>query len=339
MSEGGPEMSARRTITSIVYLSSSLACGGGVLPALAQSAAAVEAAPSGDALEEITVTAQKRVERLSDTTVSAAVVNSDTLIKSGVSTLDDLGKAVPSLTTAPSAGSNRSSFAMRGISTNVVTAGAPSGVAIMVDGVTLAPESMGARQLNDVANVEVLRGPQATLGGRTASAGVVNLVTRSPSNTLTGDFGATFTEDNEQRLQAFFAGPITQQLAFSLSAFGNSTEYPTRNLATGADDRERAYGGRGKLRYTPIDDLDITFSAGASNTKDRGTFASYIQIDPNALFRGNPKLPQSVTLPGITVNSTNRDYNVISSPYPGMDGTDRFYSMVLNYHFSGFTLS
>src|SRR5207253_9474412 len=111
------------------------------------------------------------------------------------------------------------------------------------------------------------------------------------------------------------------------------------NLATGDDDRERAFGGRGKLRYTPIEDLDITFTAGASNTKDRGTFTSYIKIDPTANFRGNPKLPQSLTLPGITVNSDNRDYKVISSPYPGMDGTDRFYSMVLNYRFSGFTLS
>ena len=332
-------MSARRNITSIVFLSSSLACFASVLPAFAADAAAAEAAPPAEGLEEIVVTAQKRVERLSDTTVSAAVVSSDNLVKSGVSTLDDLGKSVPSLSASPSNGSNRSGFAMRGISTNVVTAGAPSGVAIMVDGVTLAPESMGARQLNDVANIEVLRGPQATLGGRTASAGVVNLVTRGPSNTFTGDFGATFTEDNEQRLQAFLAGPINQQLAFSVSAFGNSTEYPTRNLATGDDDRERAYGGRGKLRYTPTDNLDITFTAGASNTKDRGTFTSYIRIDPTANFRGSPKIPQSVALPGLTVNGSNRDYNVISSPYPGMNGTDRFYSMVLNYRFSGFTLS
>src|ERR1700750_1746120 len=138
--------------------------------ARAQTVGSTEALTTGDVLEEVTVTAQKRVERLSDTTVSAAVVSSDSLTKSGVSTLDDLGMSVPSLTTQPSNGSNRSSFSMRGISTNVLTAGAPSGVAVMLDGVTLAPESMGARQLTDVANVEVLRGPQATLGGRNACA-------------------------------------------------------------------------------------------------------------------------------------------------------------------------
>src|SRR3954452_14113732 len=116
-------MSASRTITSIVFLSDSLACIAGTPPALAENAAAAEAAPPADGLEEIGVTAQKRVERLSGTTVSAAGVSSESLVKSGVSALDDLGKSVPSLTTSPSSGSNRSSFALRGVSPNGVTVG------------------------------------------------------------------------------------------------------------------------------------------------------------------------------------------------------------------------
>jgi len=329
-------MTKRRAITSTLSILSTVALAGGTPLAVAQTATP-DSGHESEGLQEVVVTAQKRVERLSDTTVSAAVVNSEHLVQTGVSTLDDLGKAVPSLGASPSPGQNRSGFSMRGISTSVITQGAPSGVAIMVDGVTLAPESMGARQLGDVENVEVLRGPQATLGGRTASAGVVNMVTRGPSHTFGGNLSATFTEDNEQALQGFLTGPISDQLAFSVAGFGSSIEYPTRNLATGDNDRERAYGGRGKLLYQPTDNLDVILTAAASNTKDRGTFADYIAIDPAANFRGSPRIPQSVALPGITVSRQNLDYNVIGNP--NQDGTDRFYSLIVNWRVGGFTLS
>ena len=329
-------MTQNRAVASALSILSTFALAGGAPPVTAQTSTP-NSGPQSEGLEEIVVTAQKRVERLSDTTVSAAVVNTERLTESGVGTLDDLGKAVPSLGASPSNGQNRSNFSMRGISTSVITAGAPSGVAVMVDGVTLAPESMGARQLGDIQNVEVLRGPQATLGGRTASAGVVNMVTRAPSHTFGGNISATFTDDHEQRLQGFVTGPITDQLLFSVAGFGSSTEYPTVNLATGDHDRERAYGGRGKLLFRPTDNVDILLTAAASNTKDRGTFSDYVVIDPTANFRGSPKLPQSVALPGITVSRENLNYNVIGNP--NQDGTDRFYSLVANWHLGGFTLS
>jgi iron complex outermembrane receptor protein len=329
-------MTTRYATTSTLSILSTFALASGTPLALAQTPTP-NRTPQAEGLEEVVVTAQKRVERLSDTTVSAAVVSADRLVLSGVTNLDDLGKAVPSLGASPSNGMNRSGFSMRGISTTVITAGAPSGVAVMVDGVTLAPESMGARQLGDVENVEVLRGPQATLGGRTASAGVVNMVTRAPSRTFGANVSATFTDDDEQRLQGFITGPITDHLAFSAAGYGSSTEYPTRNLATGNNDRERAYGGRGKLLYQPTEDLDVALTAAASNTKNRGTFANYIVIDPTANFRGSPLLSQSVALPGITVGRDNLDYRVIGDP--NMNGTDHFYSLVVNWRLGGFALS
>jgi iron complex outermembrane receptor protein len=328
-------MTTQHAVRSALSVFSTLALFGTTTVVMGQTPAEGETQSAG--LEEVVVTAQKRTERLSDTTVSAAVVSADRLIQSGVTNLDDLGKAVPSLLASPSNGANRSGFAMRGISTTVITAGAPSGVAVMVDGVTLAPESMGARQLGDVANVEVLRGPQATLGGRTASAGVVNIVTRAPSDTFGGDVSATLTEDNEQRLQGFLTGPITDQLAFSVAGYGSSTEYPTRNLATGDQDRERAQGGRGKLRYEPTDDLDITLTVAASKAKNRGTFTSYVAIDPAANFRGSPLLPVGVALNGIDVSRENLDYSVIGNP--NMETTDRLYSLVANWNVGGFTIS
>ncbi len=179
-------------------------------------------------LDEIVVTSQKRTEKLIDTTVSAAVVSADALNNSGVASLDDLGKAVPSLVASSSSNTLRSGYTMRGISTTVITIGAPSGTAIMIDGVTLAPESMAARQLADIENVEVLRGPQATLGGRTAASGVVNMITRKPSDSFDGNLSLTFTDDHERRIQGYVSGPIADMVKFSVSAYDASTEYPTK---------------------------------------------------------------------------------------------------------------
>lgn len=303
-------------------------------PAIAQD---MPAAPQTDdnAGTDIVVTAQKRTETLRDTAASVAVVSADTLVASGVSTLDDMGKTVPSFTALPSSTTLRPSFTLRGVSTDVLTVGAPSGVAVMVDGVTLAPESLAAKQLVDIANVEVLRGPQSTLGGRTASVGVINIVTRKPSDVWTGKASATATTDNEYRASAFIAGPITQGLSFSLSGFGGSTQFLTRNLTTGKHDRSSSEGVRGKLLFQPTDNLDITLSGTYVHTRDRGSYQAYINVDSTALFRGT--ISQALALPGITPSRDNTDYRTITTP--GQNVKDQLYSLVIDYRIGDFTLS
>ncbi|MCS0627893.1 TonB-dependent receptor [Telluria mixta] len=287
-------------------------------------------------IQEVIVTAQKRKENLRDAPVSAAVVTEESLVKGGVQTLDDIGKLVPSVVAAPSGGNLRSGFTMRGISTSVITIGAPSGTAVMIDGVTLAPESMAAKQLTDVQNVEVLRGPQATLGGRTASSGVINIVTRVPEAEFGGRAGATLTNDGQRRVEGFVTGPIAQQLKFSLSGYDGKTLYPTRNLNTGEHDREKAKGIRAKLLYTPTRDLDVTFMALHSDMENKGTFQSFIVLDPKAVYRGI--VPYRTAIPeGITVSRENVDYAVRGTP--GTTATDKMYSLVANYRIGGWTLS
>jgi iron complex outermembrane receptor protein len=294
------------------------------------------AAESPGQIQEVIVTAQKRKENLREAAVSAAVVTSESLVKSGVQTLDDVGKVVPSLVAAPSGGNLRSGFTMRGISTSVVTVGAPSGTAVMIDGVTLAPESMAAKQLTDIQNLEVLRGPQATLGGRTASSGVVNIVTRMPEDTFSGRVGATVTDDGQRRVEGFVTGPVADKLKFSLSGYDGKTRYPTRNINTGKNDSETAKGVRAKLMFTPIDALDVTLTVSRSDMDNHGTFQSYILVDPTARYRGF--IPYRTALPeGINVSRNNFDYAVRSNP--GTTAVDKLYSVVANYKVNGWTFS
>lgn len=315
-----------------VYSLSMFACPAA---AFAQSTTTEAPAIKGQ-IQEVVVTAQKRKENLREAPVSAAVVSEESLVKSGVQTLDDVGKLVPSVVAAPSGGNLRSGFTMRGISTSVITVGAPSGTAVMIDGVTLAPESMAAKQLTEIQNVEVLRGPQATLGGRTASDGVINIVTRAPEDTFAGRVGTTLTNDGQRLVEGYVTGPLAPQLKFNLSGYDGKTLFPTRSVNTGEHDQEKAKGVRAKLAYTPTKDLDLMLTATHSGLDNKGTFQSYIVVDPNAKYRGF--IPYRTALPaGINVSRDNFDYAVPGNP--GTSAVDKMYSLVANYKLAGWTLS
>jgi iron complex outermembrane receptor protein len=324
----------RRTVLCSVAGLQALIVGLAANSACAQQASPPPAAPDNQ-IGEVVVTAQKRTENLRDTPVSVAVVAPKQLEAAGVTTLDDLGKAVPSLVASPATTTLRPFYTLRGVSTNVITVGSPSGVAVMLDGVTLAPESLAARQLTDIASAEVLRGPQSTLGGRTASIGVINIVTRKPSNVFEARASVSATTDSEVRAQAFVAGPISDSVGFSLSGFRNRTEFVTRNLATGDNDVSKAAGVRGKLLFKPTDGLDITLSANYVDARDIGQFQAFVQLDPTARFRG--AFAQSEALVGVTPGRGNTDYNTITTP--GQHTKDQLYSAVVNYEVGDFIFS
>src|ERR1700722_3079099 len=181
-------------------------------------------------LEEIVITAQKRTERLADVPVSASVVSQDALLRSNAGDITDLNNLVPSVDLVGTF-NGRVPIGIRGISSNAneATVGLASGVAIMIDGVPVPSDSQSGNQLEDVKSVEVLKGPQATLGGRTASAGIINIVTRGPTDHLTADMSATGTSDGEVRFNGFVGGPFSEQILGSLSVYGNTRHFPIIN--------------------------------------------------------------------------------------------------------------
>jgi iron complex outermembrane receptor protein len=325
------KISLSAAVASIPVLAISLASAHAQTAPVAEQAEA----PATTESEEIVVTAQKRTVSLRESPVSVAVVSSENLQKAGINTLDDMGKSVPSLTALPTGSALRPSFTIRGISTDVLGIGAPSGVAVMIDGVTIAPESLIAKQLADIQNVEVLRGPQSTLGGRTASIGVINIVTRKPADTLQGDMTLTATTDSEFRGSAFLAGPIADNVSFSLSGFAGKTRFLTKNLTTGKHDESSSQGVRGKVLFQPTDNLDITLAGTFVHTRDKGSMQAYINVDPTAQFRGF--VSQSIALPGITPEAGNTDYATITTP--GQNVKDQLYSLTLDYRLGDFTLS
>jgi len=312
-----------------------LAAGGA-----ANAAPADSPASSGAELEEVVITAQKRPEKLQDVPVAAAVVSAQALANADVADLSDLNKLVPSVQLNGTI-NGRVPTGVRGISSvsNEQTVGISSGVAITIDGVPVPSDSFDANNVAGVQSVEVLLGPQSTLGGRTAASGLINFTTRGPSNTLEGFATTTATDDGEYRLEGFLSGPLSSRVAGSVSGYKFTTRYPITNLATGDKTTQDVAGARIKLRFSVTDNLDVTLMAHNENTEGRGANFVYAYITPghDLLFTPGP-FTQELMLPGYTPSWKNLVY---SSPVTTAGGSHRDgdYSVIVEDRFAGYTLT
>ncbi|MDT7837000.1 TonB-dependent receptor [Aquabacterium sp. OR-4] len=288
----------------------------GLLPALALAQGTAPATEGeGGKSQEVVITAQKRTERLKDTPVAAAVMSADALDKANATDISDISKLVPSVQLKGSF-NGRVPYAMRGISTsaNQAAVGLTSGVAILIDGVPVPSDSTAANELQDVRRVEVLKGPQATLGGRTASAGVMNFVTQAPARSFQGSLGLTLTNDNERRGNLFVTGPISPLLAYSLSLYGQQREYPIYNRMRDEHSRSSGHGARAKLLLSPDKTLDLTLTARVAEGESRGGTFTYqhltagAELFPYFPFNAGHGVTQATALPGITPQYGNTDY-------------------------------
>ncbi|WDS35037.1 TonB-dependent receptor [Pseudoxanthomonas sp.] len=311
------------------------------LPVLAH--AQDEVSSKTKTLDEVVVTAQKRSERLQDTPVSAAVVSQQALEDANASDISDLNKLVPSVQ-LKGTNNGRVPIAMRGISTNAdeTTVGLTSGVLIMIDGVPVSSDAAGVNELSDLASVEVLKGPQSTLGGRAASAGVINLVTRKPTDYWSGAFSAMGTNDGENKVDAFLSGPISEGASFSLSAYNHHVVLPIHNIATSKDSTTDSDGARLKLLLRPSDNVDVTLAAHGYKIDARGGSFTYQYLTQQDIFSG--RLPvtadsaaYSAVMAGVTPHWGNTDYNSPVDMRAQTSGSD--FSANVDWRLGDYTIS
>ncbi|MEO1035520.1 MAG: TonB-dependent receptor [Pseudomonadota bacterium] len=175
-------------------------------PALAQSA-----------LEEIVVTAQKREENIGDVPVAISVLGRDLIESTFSDNIEDLQALVPSVSFRTGNTTRNSALTVRGIGTISFSVAAEPSVSTVVDGVVLGRSGQAFGDLYDLERVEVLRGPQGTLFGKNASAGVVNITTRRPSDEFEGYLSTSFFEDDEYVLKGRVSGPLTDNLRGSVT--------------------------------------------------------------------------------------------------------------------------
>jgi len=303
-------------------------------PAFAE---AKPAADKGDAAE-IIVTAQKRPEKLRDLPVSTTVLGAAALTQQHVEDLSDINNAVPSVEIKGTF-NGRVPYGMRGISTNANegTIGLTSGVNVEVDGVPVPADSFAANTITDVSQLEVLKGPQATLGGRTASAGEINFVTFGPTRAPHFAMNVTLTGDNERRFDARASGSLTDTLMFSIAGTDVHTQYPVVNTQLNQHSHSDDLSVRGKLKFEPTSDFDATLMAHYSLFTSSGENFTFQYLTPGALLLGAPPLTQSVLYGATPLVYGNTVYSspvMMGSRYEDKDG-----SLALNYRVGGITLS
>jgi len=209
------------------------------------------------ALEEIVVTATKVAQDIDSTPAAITAITADALGPGGIREIRDLALAVPNLSVGDQFGVNRTFI--RGIGMTSIDLGADGAVAFLQDGAMIPRPSHQLAGFYDLEQVEVLRGPQGTLYGRGATAGVVNMVTKKPSEDLDGY--ATYTLGNyaATTVEGAIGGPIFGDTVMGRIAgkVDRRDGYGT-NLATNKPiDNRDAYAVRGSLRFKPSDTLDI----------------------------------------------------------------------------------
>jgi len=166
-------------------------------------------------LEEIIVTAEKREATIQDTALAITAVSGDLLESGGLDEIEDLSLDVPSLVFSRAGG--EAQLYIRGVGTNLFGIGQDSSVAVHQDGVYQGRAQMGLTQFLDVERVEVLRGPQGTLYGRNATAGVINIIHRAPGDEPEGYVNLKLGNFNRYDGEAAYGGPIGDNAGFRLA--------------------------------------------------------------------------------------------------------------------------
>jgi iron complex outermembrane receptor protein len=242
-----------------------LSLGIGVASAVAADPGNVKDA--ADALDEIVVTAQKRSESVQDVPLSISAIGGQALADRQIVDLASLSEAIPNISFGQEFGQAR--IAIRGLGINSVNPGNEGRVAFHVDGVYISRPGAILGTFFDVDRIEVLRGPQGTLYGRNAVAGTINLVTRDPTSTYTGYSEATIGNYDRVTLEGGLGGPITDTVSFRLAGQTNDRSGWGKNVVDGDDiDNQRTRAVRGKLRFEPDTNLNVTLSADFQTEND-----------------------------------------------------------------------
>lgn len=250
-----------QTRTNLIHLKTALSMSVGLAAFASLSAPALAQETDNDSprtMQTVTVTSTKREQTLQDVPVAVSVVDESVIAKAQITDLNDLQSLVPSLSVGQLQSSSNTNFVIRGFGNGANNAGIEPSVGVFIDGVY---RSRSASQISDLPNierVEVLRGPQSTLFGKNASAGVISVVTKKPSFEPMASVEGTVSNFNGYRAKVYGTGPITDTLAFSLGGSYSKRDGYIEDIGDGPDTNERnRYGIRAELLFEPNEDTSF----------------------------------------------------------------------------------
>jgi iron complex outermembrane receptor protein len=271
-------------------------------------------------LEEILVTAQKRTESLQDVPVAVTAVSAAELENLNITQMEDLTRASASLTYTQAGNKQSSSFRIRGIGTNVFSIGAEPAVAVVIDDVSQVQQGQALSNLVDVERVEVLRGPQSTLYGKNASAGLISVVTKAPSLENEAFIEASYTDDEELRLSGSVSGHVTDDFGYRVSAFYSDFDGHSTNLFTGDDtNAKETKGARARFEWALGDTFSLGLIAWYSEDDDSCCSLTHRFVEPGAAYLNS--IPFEEMNPRTKPSDKNKDPEIDTEPEAETDDT------------------
>ena len=243
-------------------------------------------------IEQITVTSQKRVESLNEVPVAVSVLREDQINAAFANNMESLQALVPSVSFRKGNTTRNSAITVRGIGTISFSVAAEPSVSTVVDGVVMGRSGQAFVDLYDLERIEVLRGPQGTLFGKNASAGVLNITTKRPTDEFEGTAELSLFQDNEYRLKTSVSGGLSDNVSGSLTVLKSQFDGYIKNVFTNEDtngyDKE---GVRAKLNIEANNDTDILFIF--ENMKSDDSCCADLALSPSGRNPNSPAVPDS----------------------------------------------
>ena len=260
---------------------------------------------SSSSLEEIVVTAQRREERLQDVPIAISAVTAASLEANGVDSTRDLPQIVPSVQFTRSGASGL--FFVRGVGTTNAAVGEEGANAVYVDDVYMADLSQTINNFNNIARIEVLKGPQGTLFGRNATGGLIHIITREPGDELVIDAEAGFANYDTFSGRLYVAAPLTEGLSADIALTGyDQNKGHGRNLTLNKENKlTNNWGVRSKWVYRASDALKFTLIGDYNEQWDNLGLG----------YRNDPDFPARSAVAGVP-SPTVTGYDALSNRYP-----------------------
>lgn len=262
-------------------------------------------------MEEVVVRAQRREEDANDVPIAVTALSGDQLKTLGVSDARELGGIVPGLVVSEG-GQGAPVYTLRGVGFTDSSYFATPTTAVYLDEVNLPYSIMSKGAIFDVEQVEVLKGPQGTLFGRSTTGGAINFIANKPAREFQAGLTASYSRFDTQDIEAYVSGPIVDSLRYRLAARDiqrdEGWQYSNTNPDKTLGEQDRS-AFRLMLEWEPSDSL--LFSLVGTSWRDRSDAQAGqpIALVPQNPYANDSEIPGSET--GLVAQSV-RDYPLVS---------------------------
>ncbi|WP_422059649.1 TonB-dependent receptor [Sphingopyxis sp.] len=295
-------------------------------PAYAQEAAA-DVTPAGAeetrGAEDIIVTARRRDERLQDVPIAISAITGDTLREQNITNIQDAAKLVPTLLVGRSSSGAGSVIYMRGIGTGSLSRGFEQSISINIDNVQISRGNAINIGYLDLAQMEILKGPQALFFGKNSPGGIITMTSADPTDELELSVKAGYDFESRQAYgEAVASGPLTDTIGARVAVRASDAQGYFHNDAVAFTDargllmgtfggrypRQREIAGRLTLQFEPSPDFKARLKLFASKN------------DAQPVIRQNLYCPNGTPQPVFGVVDLredcriNRSVSIYSSP-------------------------